>query len=74
MGPAGKRMKSEFQTMMKKNKNCLFVDSLEEAFVHIPIITNLAKVCLLSPAAASYDQYKNFEERGLEFKKIAGNL
>ncbi len=74
MGPAGKRMKNEFQTVMTKNKNCLFVDSLEAAFVHIPKITHLGKVCLLSPAAASYDQYKNFEERGLEYKKIAGNL
>mgnify|MGYP003686369783 FL=1 len=26
---------------------------------------------LLSPAAASYDQFKNFEKRGNEFKKIS---
>ena len=25
---------------------------------------------LLSPASASYDQYKNFDERGNEFKKL----
>ena len=25
---------------------------------------------LLSPASASYDQYKNFNERGLEYKKL----
>ena len=28
-------------------------------------------VCLLSPAAASYDRYKNFEERGKVFKELA---
>ena len=28
---------------------------------------------LLSPASASYDQYKNFEERGNEFKKLTMN-
>ena len=26
---------------------------------------------LLSPAAASYDQFKNFEKRGNEFKKLS---
>lgn len=38
------------------------------------IIKNNAKlndVCLLSPAAASYDQYVNFEERGRVFKDFA---
>lgn len=29
------------------------------------------EVILLSPACASFDQYRNFEERGLEFKKLA---
>ena len=28
---------------------------------------------LLSPAAASYDQFKNFEDRGNKFKKIIMN-
>ena len=28
-------------------------------------------ICLLSPAAASYDQYKNFEERGRLFKDLS---
>lgn len=74
MGPAGKRMNEEFQTILTKNKNCLLVESLKEAFLHIPKITRQGKICLLSPAAASYDQYKSFEERGLEYKKIAGNL
>jgi len=74
MGEAGKRMKDEFQAVLTKTKICLFASSLNEAFFHIPKITKQGKVCLLSPAAASYDQYKNFEERGKEYKKIASNL
>ncbi len=74
MGPAGERMMEEFENVFTKKKNCLFVKSLGEAFAHIPKITRQKKACLLSPAAASYDQYKNFEERGWEYKKIAGNL
>ena len=28
---------------------------------------------LLSPSSASYDQYKNFAERGKEFKRLVKN-
>ena len=33
-------------------------------------LTEKGKVCLLSPAAASYDMFKNFEARGDEFARI----
>lgn len=35
--------------------------------------TQVGKVCLLSPAAASYDQFKNFEERGRVYKQLIEN-
>jgi UDP-N-acetylmuramoylalanine--D-glutamate ligase len=33
-------------------------------------ITAPGKICLLSPAAASYDMFKNFEVRGDAFQKL----
>ena len=33
-------------------------------------VTSEGKICLLSPAAASYDSFKNFEERGETFKQL----
>ena len=33
-----------------------------------------ARVVLLSPACASFDQYKNFEDRGNHFKNLCKNL
>ena len=31
-------------------------------------------IILLSPACTSFDSYKNFEERGEDFKKIVNSL
>jgi UDP-N-acetylmuramoylalanine--D-glutamate ligase len=45
--------------------------NMEEAFNYISTHAKHGDVCLLSPAASSYDQYKNFEERGKKFKQLA---
>ena len=36
--------------------------------------TASGKVCLLSPAASSYDHYKNFEARGADYKNCVNQL
>ena len=48
--------------------------NMEEAFACLKTHSKLGDVCLLSPAASSYDQYKNFEERGAKFKRLAQEL
>ena len=47
---------------------------LNEAFEIIKSESKSGDVVLLSPAAASYDQYKNFEERGKIFKDLARKI
>ena len=49
---------------------CVY-SSMEEAFAYLSAHAKPGDVCLLSPAASSYDQYKNFEERGAKFKRLA---
>jgi len=45
-------------------------NTLLEIFKDIKSSTKKNATILLSPAAASYDQFKNFENRGDEFKKL----
>lgn len=46
------------------------VSDLDEAVKIAKMITRKGKSCLLSPAAASYGFFKNFEEKGDLFKKL----
>lgn len=46
------------------------VETLEEAVDIAKNVTKKGKICLLSPAAASYGFFKNFEEKGDLYKKL----
>jgi UDP-N-acetylmuramoyl-L-alanine---L-glutamate ligase len=74
LGKAGLRMLEGFRLYNRDDKTLLPAESLQEAFGLILKVTEKGKICLLSPAAASYDSFRNFEERGSLFKKIAGSL
>lgn len=50
--------------------NVYKVENMEQAVEIAKKYTEKNKICLLSPAAASYGFYKNFQERGNEFKRL----
>lgn len=51
-------------------KDCVVLDCLKEAVPAAYRLSNEGDTILFSPACASWDQYKTFEERGNEFKEI----
>lgn len=53
-----------------KQEKCHIVDTMEEAVAVAKKFTKKGKICLLSPAAASYGFFKNFEEKGDIFKQL----
>ena len=69
-GKAGNRMYEMLQHAGYQGDIKNFKD-LNEAFEIIKKLSENGDVCLLSPAAASYDQYRNFEERGRFFKALS---
>ncbi len=58
----------------KNNINCTIVENLEEATNLAYALSEEEDIILLSPACASWDQYKKFEDRGDEFKKFVNEL
>ena len=54
---------------LKDFKNCYKVDKIEKAVDIAKNITEKEKACVLSPAASSYNHFKNFEEKGNLYKK-----
>ena len=71
IGAAGQRMFEEGKNIAGiKKKNCFLSEDFELAFWHA--VQNMPEggVCLLSPAAASYDSFRNFEHRGDVFRDL----
>lgn len=48
--------------------HCFYRENLKAAVEYAKQITDSGRACVLSPAAASYGYFKNFEERGDAFK------
>ncbi|MDP2423125.1 MAG: UDP-N-acetylmuramoyl-L-alanine--D-glutamate ligase [Bacteroidales bacterium] len=55
-------------------ERCSFFDKFDDAVRAAIEKTAPGKICLLSPAASSYDQFKNFEHRGNRFREIVKEI
>ena len=61
-------------TMNKGFDNIIVVKDMKEAVNASYQIAKDGDVVLLSPACASWDMYKSFEVRGIDFKDNVNNL
>ncbi len=56
---------------IQKSLQCFFANTMEEAIKLSYSHTPKGKVCLLSPAASSFNMFKDYKDRGEQFKKLA---
>ena len=70
MGQTAEQMKKEAKCV----KDITIVNNMEEAVKLSYESMEKGDVVLLSPACASWGMYKNFEDRGNEFKELVNNL
>lgn len=76
MEATGQRIYQEIEERypdFRGKERLLLVDSLNEAVEAARRLTAPGMACILSPAAASYGIFKNFEERGDVFRDLALN-
>lgn len=55
-------------------KDAVICNDMKEALINANNIAKSGDIILLSPMCSSYDQFKNFEERGENFKEIVNSL
>lgn len=58
------------KSLTNSSINIYYIETLNEAVKCAKEITNKGSICLLSPAASSYEYFKNFEEKGRAFKSL----
>ena len=71
IGQCRERVKKYVETLGIK---CICHEYMRDGFSELYSLSDEGDVILLSPATASWDQYKECEERGAEFKELVHNL
>ncbi|MFC2110824.1 UDP-N-acetylmuramoyl-L-alanine--D-glutamate ligase [Bacteroidota bacterium] len=73
-GKVGENLHAELQKITNLKSSLFLIKQLGEISMIIKNNTKPGSICLLSPAASSYDMFKNFEHRGDIFKEIVKDL
>ena len=67
-----------YEAVMKEKKDenieIYVLDTLEEVVTKAREVAKSGEVVLFSPASASFDMFKNFADRGNQFKELVNNL
>jgi UDP-N-acetylmuramoylalanine--D-glutamate ligase len=81
IGKTGPKIKKAVLDEANKQKleinlicNIIYKQTLEECVEYAKSVSSDGDIVVLSPASASFDTYKNFEERGDHFKKLVNEL
>ena len=59
-----------YDKLISSNKKLYKCESLEDAVKSAKEVTKKGYICLLSPAAASYNKYKNYIEKGNKYQEL----
>ena len=69
-GEAGRRILHEIRDIKNPGQTLFLLSRFDEFPEVVQNVTRKGSICLLSPAAASYDEFQNFEMRGKRFKEL----
>ena len=72
LGKAGRRIQALISLKTGFEGEAYLFNDFDEAVRFAKANTAKGGICLLSPAASSYDEFKNFEHRGDRFRELLG--
>lgn len=70
----GLKIKAAVDSQQNYQPNCFFVSTMQEAVEIAFNKTSTGQICLLSNASPSYNLFKNFEDKGNQFKELVKKL